>query len=231
MDAATASPVDIRKVAKDPKSGLFYRTNTVDLAIIHGDAKGYLRKVPLVAGDRVLDIGAHVGGSVAAFANAGAEFVVGVEPDPDNFKLCKWNTPKGHLAIHAAAVHDDRATVTLWQNVRPRGTVFHSLTEHRGRTAVIVPAVNMAKLIAEHRITYLKMDCEGGEYDLLSVPLASSIRCLVVEFHANHKSWPPRVEPTLRSLYGQGFLPDRNPVRPTETAWVWTVAWRRKPVG
>lgn len=227
-EAWVAGEEEPREIERDPRTGLLYRPWTMDINVIRGEDRSYARRLPVEPGERVLDIGGHIGGSAAAFMAAGAALVVAVEPEPDNYELLAQNIPEGALAILAAAVADDRETVTLWRNVRVRGTALHSLTEHRGREGVTVPAVNFSKLIEEHGITYVKMDCEGGEYDLLEPDLGDTVRKLIVEFHANHRSWPPRVPATLDHLFAQGFVPDRDPpTRPTEKAWVWTVAWTR----
>ncbi len=224
----TLFEVEQRATQRDERTGLLYRPDTVDLDILRGDARGYTKRLGIEPNSRVLDIGAHIGGATYQFVEAGAEIVVAIEADPDNARLLLLNVPTGHVAIHAGAVADERETVTLWRNVRPRGTTLHSLTEHRGRQAVEVPARSISSLVEEYGITHIKMDCEGGEYALLVPDLADSVRSIIVEFHATHRTWEPRVAKTLAHLYDQGFLPDRDPpTRPTPKAWVWTVAWHR----
>jgi FkbM family methyltransferase len=223
-----------RPVERDPETGLFYRPDSVDLTIIRGDCRGYPRRLPPRPGDRVLDVGAHIGGATRALLDAGAGYAVAVEPDPANFALLARNVEGlPATAVRGAVVGDDRPEVAFFRGSL-NGTSMGSLIGRAGRgkkgkSMVTVPAVRFGALLEEHAVSYVKLDCEGAEYDLLGAgPLPESVRRLVVEFHANSGALVPRIPGTLASLDEQGFVPDRkDPGRPTKSAWVWTVAYER----
>jgi FkbM family methyltransferase len=52
---------------------------------------------------------------------------------------------------------------------------MHSVVPQRGRRAIVVRTRTLQELTAEYRPTLIKMDIEGGEYDLV-VALGASPR-------------------------------------------------------
>ena len=146
-------------------------------------APAYAREGFSVDGHVVLDVGAHIGCfSRWALAN-GATSVVAYEPEPSNIELLKRN-----LAGEAAAVVREAAVVAAgggsedlvlgkdWQGVH--NTWRHSLRDvshYRGADleTVKVDAVSFddallaAEAAAGKAVTFVKMDCEGTELEIL----------------------------------------------------------------
>lgn len=214
--------VESSQPAWDERVGYWLRPDTNDLFVIETETRGYVKRLHVGPGARVLDIGAHIGGATRRFVEAGADLVVAIEPDPDNFFLLKRNCPGGHIAIQAAVVADGSEKRTLWLN-KGRGKNSHSLYHRRGRIGIEVPTASITDLVSEHRITHVKMDCEGSEYELLSPPLATSVRHLVVEFHSS-PAWTESLYKVIELLKAQDFTPDRQMGSP---AWNWVVGWHR----
>ena len=145
-----------------------------------------------VQGDRVVDVGANIGVYSLWAARRGARGVA-YEPAPDTFPHLVANVSRAsHITPVQAAVvgvappsksvtlflHDERSTrnTLLAQEV---GT-----GEPLGRS-VEVPAIGIAEVLAKE-CDLLKVDCEGGEFDIFNAIDDSSLlraRRIVLEFH------------------------------------------------
>jgi FkbM family methyltransferase len=117
-------------------------------------------------GDKVLDLGAHVGTFTLAAAAAGAE-VLAVEGAPRNVALLQESIRRNRLTnarvVHAA-VGDHPGTVEFFDD-GARGRV--SVPGDDGAT-VGVPAVTVSDLLFELRwgpVAFVKMDVEGSEIE------------------------------------------------------------------
>lgn len=194
-------------------TGLVHRPGTSDEYVI-GERRQYLRLSP-APGDLLLDVGGNIGAVAWAFASEGCP-VVTVEPEPDNFRLLRTNTqPCGTLvtALRAAVVEDDAPHVTLYLN---QGTNCgaHSLMVQRGRVPLQVPAVPLRRLLDTYRPTLLKIDIEGGEYQLAPTlaALPAQVRGIAMELHLTRKAWRGHEAPRLvAALEAQGFTAMKLP--------------------
>jgi FkbM family methyltransferase len=127
--------------------------------------------------DCVIDVGAHVGTFALAAAERGAELVIAIEPDPQNYlKLCQNIT--GNRLNHVIVPLPFAVAVAGWEQITlrkagvnsgQRSTVFK---EHF--PGVRVRTLDLWSFCANefHPINYLKMDIEGAEWELLSHPCA-----------------------------------------------------------
>lgn len=159
-----------------------------------------------VAGKHVLDVGAHIGCySVLAF-QLGAKSVTAIEPDPRNLKLlrlnCQNNIPKGRYKILAGAAVGakfDRDTVLLHR--KPTSSRNSVLIE--GGETISVPALRWPDILAEKDFGAIKLDCEGGEYDLLlgGDPLPESVKSVVMELHLHKPVWRHRESFRVTELF------------------------------
>lgn len=127
----------------------------------------------------VLDVGANIGLFSVAAVQAGARFVLAVEPEPENVKQCARNIAGLPVRLMEAAVGPEAGT-TL---VTGSGTTAH--TGNEGRP---VPQLSLADLIDRcgGTVDFLKMDCEGAEGPaLLATPISvlAAIPYIVVEVH------------------------------------------------
>jgi FkbM family methyltransferase len=119
-------------------------------------------------GDKVLDLGAHVGTFTLAAAAAGAD-VLAVEGAPRNVTLLRESIRRNHFSsarvVHAA-VGDRPGTVAFFDD-GARGRV--SVAGDGGAT-VDVPAVTVGDLLAELQwwpVAFVKMDVEGSEIEAI----------------------------------------------------------------
>lgn len=151
-------------------------------------------------GDICFDCGANVGVVTKALANTGAT-VISFEPDPLAFEaLQKAVGDMPNVTLHNAAVGASDGTVTLMRDhhfdKNPLGrTVRSSIIDGGSRMegeGVTVPLIDFTKIlkdaIAKHgQITFLKIDIEGAEVDLLEAmekdDLFQHIKLTVCETH------------------------------------------------
>ncbi|HUA18281.1 MAG TPA: FkbM family methyltransferase [Bryobacteraceae bacterium] len=134
----------------------------------------------------VVDIGANIG-AFSLLASRRAEVVYAVEPVRSNFEMLRQNVALNQLTnviIYPLALADYNGTV----RIRDSG-VTSSMYFEGADHVELVPTVTLERFFNENgidRVDYLKMDCEGAEWDiLLSTPpeVLSRVRHLELEFH------------------------------------------------
>ncbi|VVC03785.1 Hexuronic acid methyltransferase AglP [Candidatus Bilamarchaeum dharawalense] len=142
--------------------------------------------------DVVVDIGAHIGFfSVMAGQMAREGRVYSFEPNPDNFDLLGINLLMNNLGnvrpIHEA-VTDRRGSIELF--LSDKNTGGHSIYDYGDRTnRVVVSSTSLQDIVKQHqldRIDFLKMDCEGAEYEIFrNIPpeVLRLVRKLSMECH------------------------------------------------
>ncbi|MCX6815532.1 MAG: FkbM family methyltransferase [Candidatus Aenigmarchaeota archaeon] len=150
---------------------MYARPNRVDaIAIIEtsGDMQ-YTSEFSIGKNDTVVDIGAHIG-SFTLFAAKMAKRVYAFEPNKDNWILLKKNIAinkiKNVTAVNAA-VSGKNGFVKLYVNTENTGG--HRLDNKYFSKAVSIKSVNLQSIVkqAGGKIDFLKVDCEGAEYDIL----------------------------------------------------------------
>lgn len=149
----------------------------------------------LVAGDRVLDLGAGAGYVSAQAARVlGGANVVSVEASADMIEVLgrnlRQNGAKEATVLHGAVVADDHAGETVDFAVRPAFWAS-SIAEDGVPDAIrqSMPALRLSKLFADHRPSVVVMDVEGAEVALCQQVWPDHIRLLVMEIHTNR--YPP----------------------------------------
>jgi FkbM family methyltransferase len=124
------------------------------------------------AGQAVVDVGANVGDTAIYFLLRGATKVVGVEPNFPAVSMFERNMRLNKVSDRASvigALVSDRPGVasvapedSLASNRRPRET-------SGGRQVPVISLQNVLEMAAVDR-PFLKLDCEGAEYDILRTP-------------------------------------------------------------
>lgn len=166
-------------------------------------AEGYMTAITamLRPGDLVLDCGANMGVVTEVLAATGAD-VIAYEPDPYAFSTLQTkfgNSP--NVTLVNAAVGVGAGTVRLMRadnfGDNPEGASVKSTILDGGRridadNSVEVPLLDFPTLVRDlvaqrGEITFVKMDIEGAELEILEVmdrdDLFTSIRALVAETH------------------------------------------------
>lgn len=218
----------------DAKSGLQIRKGGPGEgdAYIAREAKQYLALQPR-RGDVLLDLGASIGSVAVLFAPLVTK-VICLEPEPANFEILEANTGKipnverwQCAAVHAAVPNETR--VLYVAGGKNQG--LHSLIPSRGRDEVKVGVVPFEGLVHWCKPSLLKVDIEGGEYDLhedlAALPLY--VRGIALELHLtkNKENWRYGKAPALiAALEAQGFEAARKP-KITAQNWATMGCWLR----
>ncbi len=149
-------------------------------------SKQYLSPRPLSSVRLVVDVGANVGCSLAFLAR---EFpkarIVAFEPHPANAQQAVTNIRANHLQdrvdLHVSAAGVRRATAYLTD----RSARSHVVPDDSEVGLLPIEVADFFETVGSAQIDLLKLDCEGGEYDLLMDSRFESLnlRVLVMEWH------------------------------------------------
>jgi len=167
--------------------------------------------------DTVIDVGGNIGAfAVTACRAAPNGWVITYEPEPGNAELLRQNLDRNHcrnVTVVNAAVSGRGGVLSLHLN--PDNSGGHSIHRNHGGPTLTVPAIALRDLFDDHgveRCDFLKMDCEGAEYDILySLPRAYylRIRRIVLEYHGDPKTKRELADGLIRHLTEMGYRIDR----------------------
>lgn len=125
--------------------------------------------------DTVIDIGGNIGSfALLAARSAPNGMVFTFEPVEENYRLLSRNIAVNRLknvVARKVAILDKRTNVKIYLNARNTGR--HSVFESYGTDArwfEVVPTITLQDVFREYRIDrchFLKLDCEGSEYQIL----------------------------------------------------------------
>jgi len=143
--------------------------------------------------DTVVDIGGNIGTfAVLAASLAPRGRVISIEPDPENLALLRENVRLNgsNVTVIPAAIAGERGPRTLFL-AGQHGGGFHTLLEDRQvhDHATTVQAVTLDDVFREHaveRCNFLKIDCEGAEWEFLpklGADVWSRVDQIAMEYH------------------------------------------------
>jgi FkbM family methyltransferase len=191
----------IHHVARDSAAALFFEIF----------ANGcYRRGLPRVLNGDIVDIGANIGAfTLDAASRYPAATLHAYEPDAQTCATLRRNIEENGLSdrvrIWNEAVAGEAGALRLWQG---EGSVCTSayLEASSRHGYVDVPAVTLETVVARAagRVGLLKMDCEGGEADVLEAAGSAldAVDYLVAEYHV----WlVPDVLPRLSRVLEPSF--------------------------
>ncbi|WP_232831616.1 FkbM family methyltransferase [Pseudogemmobacter bohemicus] len=183
-------------------------------------AEGYLTGIcaMLQPGDLAVDCGANMGVVTTQLAATGAD-VIAFEPDPDCFAVLEQKFGSAaNVTLINAAVGISAGTVRLMRagnfDANPVGASVKNTILDGGRgidagNSVEVPLIDFPAFLREKgQISFLKLDIEGAELDILETMerdgLFGSVKSLVAETH--ERKFPdlrPRFRDLRRRVAGQ----------------------------
>jgi FkbM family methyltransferase len=161
---------------------------------------------------RIVDVGANVGMSLVYWARRYPNArLVAFEPHPIHVASLKRNLQENGISdrveLHAVAACAHARTVQLTDE-----EVCSSITTRPNARTRSIEAVDFFATLGSEPIDFMKMDIEGGEYELLGDPRFAALRvpCLVLEWHntTEHPDGRQWCEDRLRSL-GYTVVPGR----------------------
>lgn len=204
-----------------------YRPDAYDKAIF-GESKAY-RRLTLSKKDHVLDVGAHIG-IYTVWAAQQAKHVVAMEPEPTNLALLRKNVKQFKnvdvLCMAALGGNDNRGEVEFF--IQGANTVGHSIHHFRGRGTMKVPATRADDVMKAHRITVLKLDCEGAEYPIiLDKPLPRLVRAVVMEMHFGKQTFRDWSKEAHAAMLAQGFTAVHPPNLENRGLWHTNAVYER----
>jgi FkbM family methyltransferase len=160
-------------------------------------------------GDIVVDIGANIGTfSLYAAKVCGASRVLSFEPFFDNYRILSKNVEQNQLLSITCvnqAVAGNRGLRTL--RLDPMDSGSHSLVSGSSERSVEVECCTLEDIFERFSlatIDYLKMDCEGAEYEVLESAISrlKQIRRISME---THTTLDRKAEDLEKLIRGQGF--------------------------
>ncbi len=169
----------------------------------------------VLSGQDVVDIGAGVGvfSLLAAQANPQTK-IIAVEPDPHLCEFLRKNTAKGGLqnvTVFQGAVAGENREVVLYARL-PMGANTIYTRDPDGSTFRPVAkcqAVTLDELFRRHdvrRCGFLKIDCEGAEYEVLLNAQGETLQKvdrIAMEYHVGFNEHRPAE--LVEYLGGHGF--------------------------
>jgi FkbM family methyltransferase len=194
-------------------TNFYTRPGTYDEQVVE-ESSDYLALRPCEP-DILLDIGANIGAVSKRFLLAGISRVICVEPEPRNYALLERNLSPyqgRHHLINAAAASSNGHRELWLSSDSNKGK--HSLVRQSHGSRISVAVVSLRELLDSHDPTLLKVDIEGGEYELepTMAKLPATVRGVALELHFAESGWRSRLAPILiRSLEEQGFMTVRPP--------------------
>lgn len=220
MEIVLRNGVRYRIRSRKKSSGDAYIVNEVWLYGVHDGLKRIMREAEVG-----IDIGAHIG-IFSVFAAMQNPFlkVYAYEPAPDNFNLLEENIRLNGLdgrifPCAAAVVGGAEKTRVLQYAVHAEGlctvnpaylAIIKPIERYGLRDRAIVSlrvdAVRLEDIFIANRIErcdFLKMDCEGAEYEILcNAPahILQKIKAMSVEYHYGYD-----IEALKKFLTEQGF--------------------------
>jgi FkbM family methyltransferase len=149
-------------------------------------SKLYLSPRPLSSIKFVVDVGTNVGYSLVFLAREFPEAkIMAFEPHSANARQAMININANHLQdrvdLHVAAAGIRRGTAYITD----RSARSHVVSENHTRGLLPIEIVDFFDTVGNAQIDLLKIDCEGGEYDLVMDSRFENLkaRVLVMEWH------------------------------------------------
>lgn len=159
------------------------------------------------ANDVVMDIGGNLGFFSYYAVCRGAQKVYCFEPSIECVKVIRDNFRFPNLIIEEFAVSLTNGPVTFYYDTE--SSMQSSLYKSELGNGVTCQSVNLFDYIRLHnieKIDFLKIDCEGSEYDIIeSLPdeyLTNHIKKMFIEFHFNTSG---RLSTMLNKIRRCGF--------------------------
>jgi len=167
--------------------------------------------VDVEEGDVVVDIGFNYGLFSVASRSKNAQRIVGFEPNSKLFKTFNENFVGDRVELYNYAVSNKDGEVTFFETVNSvMSSIKEELYKEHRTNSINVKCININTLLESYnlkKIDYLKVDCEGSEFDIFNEIsdnyLRESIKKIAIEFHDYFESI--NVQNLIKKLENAGF--------------------------
>lgn len=161
--------------------------NSTDEAIIQEVCAQKVYGDVIREGMYVLDIGAQLG-SFSIFAASKGAFVRAYEPDPDNYATLQENINLNDFSrsipAFNEAVWSSNTEITLFDSCSDNLGAHSAIFARDPEKSVKVPAVTLEQAFGEwDEIDFLKMDCEGSEFEIMKSDAMRDVKQFSMEVH------------------------------------------------
>lgn len=161
--------------------------------------------------DLVIDIGFNYGLFTYESLSKNPSRVIGFEPNPKLVQSWKLNNDDERVTLHQMAVSDKTGVTTFYESdLNGMSSIYENINNSYKRSSYEVNVIGFYDYLSTNdikKIDYLKVDCEGAEYDIFkSIPdeyLKNNIRKIAIEFH--HVFADEKVQFLLNRIKNCGF--------------------------
>ncbi|MGH9031121.1 MAG: FkbM family methyltransferase [Acidimicrobiia bacterium] len=174
----------------------------------------YTRNLRLPPDPIVVDVGGYIGDfALYATKYLGARRVVAYEPTDENFAMLEHNVALNGYGDRITAVREavgDSDEIVLNVEKLDGDEVHVSPYWYPEAEQRVIPSVSLAELFDTHHldsVDLLKVDCEGGEYDIFaSTPdtVLDRVENIAFEYH-EIDGYEPKLEHVLNRLSSAGY--------------------------
>lgn len=213
--------------------GLYVRSGTQDRAMVR-DALFEDYPYAELADHVVLDCGAHVGGFVKRALDNGAKKVIAIEPWRPNREILEMNFLGNPLVEILPIALSTSPSVTLTvPNDSSTGAVSGYVNHRNPAITETVEAMTLEAIVEVVKPTFIKMDIEAAEYDILPCNLGG-VQHICGELHTMSRENRKKALELLIWLEENDFYVTyikSGPMREKmfeRVLWMNFHAWRRK---
>jgi FkbM family methyltransferase len=156
--------------------------------------------------DRVVEFGSGLGVTATVCAKTcGSGSTYAYEPNPELIPLIKKVFDMNNVSptLHNAAVAKEPGEVDLFVNEDFFSTSIYR--RENTKSKVRCQTVGFANVLKDIQPTFVLMDIEGAEYDLIGSEIHSSVRKFLFEKHEGALG-PGKVEEVLNWITHEGFI-------------------------
>jgi FkbM family methyltransferase len=161
--------------------------------------------------DLVVDIGFNYGLFSMTSLRYQPGRIIAFEPNPKLVKTFKGYFKESMIELHQKAVSNKNGYATFYENLDPgMSTIFDDINNVSQGDSYEVEVINFNDFIISNnieKIDYLKVDCEGAEYDIFGSMsddyLKNNIMKVAIEFH--HKLSDIKVQDLIGRLKRNDF--------------------------
>ncbi len=184
--------------------------------------KTYTKYVPLEKKDIVMDIGAHIG-CFSVLAGSIGKKVYAFEPWEESYTLLRINVKNNGLenveCFKKAVTGKNTKYVKFFLHKKWNGCNSTLPVKGFGES-IQVENQNLHEFLENNKITFMKMDIEGGEYELVPILVEHRVPKIVFEVHKVY-GYHPKVLVNLLKEKGYKVLIEKQWLPRPEIIHAW----------